>query len=241
MLTNQTNIKQIIARTQSILRGNGKKTYAIIDGDRTLIPTDSTRQFFRSLDLDFRDLKAIFKTHEYSFQDFLKAAEFYSVLERDRYEVGCIRSANAVNIYPDFLSFFDQVKHSVELLVITSGIKRSWELLLQKHSLHDVHLIAGTYLPADNYVVDKTGKGIVAQTLLLAGKEVFAFGDSLVDLDMLKWAHHPHLIVNERQNRDITPFISDIANLRQISFSDFEHSDIPTTNLTKVADKILSL
>ncbi len=129
----------------------------------------------------------------------------------------------------------------MELVVITSGIKRSWELLLQKHSLHDVHLIAGTCLELDNYVVDKAGKGIVAQTLLSAGKEVFAFGDSLVDLDMLTEAHHPHLIVNEKQNRDIIPFISNITNLQQISFSAFEHSEIPTTSLTKVADKIFSL
>lgn len=240
MLTNQTNIERITSRTQSILRDSSKKAYAIIDGDRTLIPTDSTRQFFRSLDLDFRDIKAIFETHEYSFQAFLKTAEFYSALEPDRYETGCISSANAVDIYPEFLNFFEQVKHNVELLVITTGIKRIWELLLQKHSLHDVHLIAGTYLPTDNYVVDKAGKGIVAQTLLLAGKEVFAFGDSLVDLDMLTESHHPHLIVNERQNRDIIPFASNITNLQQISFSDFEHSEIPTTSLTKVADKILS-
>lgn len=241
MLTNRKNIERIISRTQSTLRGSDKKVYVIIDGDRTLIPTDSTQQFFHALDLDFRDLKAIFKTPEYSFQEFLKAAEFYSAIEPKQYEAGCISSANAVNLYPDFLKFFDQVKHNAELIVITAGIKRVWEILLQNHSLHDVHLIAGTYLPTDNYVIDKAGKGVATQTLSLAGKEVFAFGDSLVDLDMLQCAHHPHLIVNERQNKDIIPFTSNIANLQQISFSDFEHSEIPTTNLTKVADKILSL
>ena len=70
---------------------------------------------------------------------------------------------------------------------------------------------------------------------------MFAFGDTMIDFEMLKAADNAYLVVNEKQNRDFIPFANEISHLKQVSFSDYFHSNIPATDLKKVAEQILAL
>lgn len=104
-----------------------------------------------------------------------------------------------------------------------------------------MHLIGGNYLPENNFVIDKQAKGIIATAIKNANKNVFAFGDTMIDFEMLKSADKSYLVVNENQNKDFIPFVSEIPHLKQISFSNYLHPDIPSTDLKEVAKQILTL
>ncbi len=111
---------------------------------------------------------------------------------------------------------------------------------MQNHSLDFIHLIGGNYFPDDTFIVDKNAKGIIASELITAGKTVHAFGDTMIDFEMLRNATHSFLVVNENLNDDFTENFSEIPHLKQITFSNFSHSNLPLTNLQNIAEKILS-
>lgn len=241
MLSQEENIKRVKADIDGFVASSHKPIYVIIDGDRTLIPTDSTKFFFEHLNLEYTDIKSIFKQHGYSFDAFYNVALYYSKIEAEKYNLACTESASRVNIYPEFLSFIDKIKDKVQLILITSGISKSWQNVINNHSLDFMHLIGGNYFPTDNFVIDKQAKGIIANAIKNANKKVFAFGDTMIDFEMLKAADNSYLVVNEKQNRDFMPFANEISHLKQVSFSNYFHSDIPTTNLKEIEEQILAL
>lgn len=83
MLSQEENIKRVKAGIDSFVASSHKTIYVIIDGDRTLIPTDSTKFFFEHLNLDYNDIKNIFKKHGYSFDAFYNVALYYSQIEME--------------------------------------------------------------------------------------------------------------------------------------------------------------
>jgi phosphoserine phosphatase len=241
MLTQEKNTKRIKAHIDRFVASSYKPIYVIIDGDRTLIPNDSTKFFFEFLNLDYNDIKNIFKQHGYSFDAFHNVAQNYSKIEIEKYNLACIESASRVNIYPEFLSFIEKTKDNVQFIVVTSGITRSWQNVINNHSLDFVHLIGGNYFPNDKFVIDKRAKGIVAESIKNANKKVFAFGDTMIDFEMLKAADNSYLVVNEKQNSDFIPFANEIFQLKQVSFSNYYHNNIPVTNLNEISNLILAL
>ncbi len=98
MLSQEENIKRVKAGIDSFVASSHKTIYVIIDGDRTLIPTDSTKFFFEHLNLDYNDIKNIFKKHGYSFDAFYNVALYYSQIEMEKYNLACNKSASRVNI-----------------------------------------------------------------------------------------------------------------------------------------------
>lgn len=238
MLTEKENIQKIKENTQSIIQQSSKANYVIIDGDRTLISTDSTKYFFRYLDLDFYNIKSIFKKHGYSFEGFRDVALFYSKIQMDSYHKACDYSAKSVIPYPEFISFIKESRQYAEVILITSGLARIWKNFLENQNLDSIHLLGGNFFPEDEYVVDKNAKGIAIDELRKYGKNSFAFGDSLVDFEMLKKADHPFLVVNEKLNRDILPLRDEIPLLQQISFNGYEHNGIPVANLKSISELI---
>ncbi len=241
MLSQEENIERVKIAIDSILASNQKHFYVVIDGDRTLIPNDSTKYFFEYLNLNYNDIKNIFKEYGYSFNAFYNVASYYSKIERNKYNLACQENSSRVNIYPEFLSFIDTIKDKAQIVLITSGIARSWQNVINNHSLGFIQLIGGNYLPDDNFVIDKQAKGIVINAIKNANKNVFAFGDTMIDFEMLKESDNSYLVVNEKLNQDFLPFANEIPHLKQVSFSNYYHSNIPTSNLKEIAKQILSL
>ena len=218
---------------------SGNSAYVLLDGDRTLIPHDSTRVFLQSLNLDYADIKNIFMRQGYSFDAFYSAANYYSKIETEQYNRACAESAKHADIYPEFLSFIDAIKRHAVIIIVTSGISQIWRNVIKKHSLDFVHLIGGNRLSVDEFVVDKYAKGVVASAIKKGNGKIFAFGDSTVDFDMLQAADNAYLLVNEKQNKDFIPVANQIPHLEQISFSGYFHPGIPATNLGKITEAIL--
>lgn len=239
MINQEENIKRVKNHIEQFIATSSKSAFVIIDGDRTLIPADSTKYFFTHLNLNYADIKSIFKKHGYCFTAFNEVARYYSKIELGKYDVACEASAKLVNIYPEFLSFIKSVQEQAELILITSGIKQSWQNVINNHSIEFMHLIGGNYFPSDNFIVDKEAKGIIARSIKEANKKVYAFGDTMIDFEMLREAHNPFLVVNEKLNTDFIPNANQIPHLKQISFSEYYHPNIPKANLDLIKKQIL--
>jgi hypothetical protein len=240
MLNETRNIANISCVIEQIIAQSKSSVYLIIDGDRTLIPSDSTKFFFEYLNLDFIDLKNIFQMSGYTFEAFYKAALFYSNIEKEKYDAACVFASKSVEIYSDFLSFIHSLKDIAEVILITAGIKQIWQNIIHSNEIDFIHIIGGNYFPEDLYVVDKNAKGIIAKALTESGKTVFAFGDTLVDYDMLRYANHSYLVVNEKMNKDIAPFANEIPHLKQISFSGELHANLDQAELSEIYKLIKS-
>lgn len=238
MLSEKENIHRVKKVINDLMATSEKSIYVIIDGDRTIIPTDSTKFFFEYLNLDFNHIKSIFKQHGYSYAAFYNVAKYYSKIEKKKYKLACAESAKYVEIYPEFLSFMDAVKSEAQLILVTSGIAENWKNIIHRYSLDYMHIIGGSYFPEDNFIVDMNAKGIITKALRNANKNIFAFGDSMIDYEMLNHANFSYLVVNERQNKDLIPLARKIAHLQQISFSSYLHPDIPVSYLKKVQKQI---
>lgn len=238
MLTEEENIRMVKAKILHIVSESNKDRFVIIDGDRTIIPIDSTKHFFEYLHRNYTDLKSIFQKYGYSFEGFYHAANYYTQIHHELYLEACDISAKSVEIYPEFIAFIEDIKHSSEILLVTSGIYQNWVNIINNHSLDYMHVIGGSYLSHDQFIIDKNAKGIIARTLKEVQKLVFAFGDTLIDFDMLKESNYSYLVVNEKMNKDIIPFTNEIPHLSQVAFGDFFHPNLALTNLTDIAATI---
>lgn len=240
MLTEKENIIRVKARINKLITESNKLIFILIDGDKTLTPTDSTKYFFEYLGRNFKDLEQIFHKSGYCFESFHNVALYYSDIPSEVYFDACTACSESVSIYPEFISFINSIAHKAEIIVVTSGIAKNWENILKNHSLDFVHLIGGNFFPNDNCIIDKTAKGLIVEELKCWNKTVYAFGDTMIDFEMLKKANHSYLVVNENKNDDFTEFFSDIPYLSQISFSSFSHSSLPLTTLVEIAKNILT-
>lgn len=91
MLSKEENIKRIKTEIEWLITQSHKSIYVIIDGDRTLIPTDSTKFFFKYLQLEYTDIKDIFQQQGYSFEAFYNVALYYSNIEEKNTTVPALK------------------------------------------------------------------------------------------------------------------------------------------------------
>ncbi len=240
-MTPQQNEKQILKVLQRILEKSPHQTVLLVDGDRTLSANDTGRIFFETNQLDFQAIKTVFQKEGYGFSAFYNVAKEYSRIPKKQYLQFCSRAVQSVQIYSEWISFINTVQAHVCIIVVTSGIRQVWRYLLDKFCLQELPLIGGNYFPTDQYVVDQVVKGRLVHLAKKMGKTVYAFGDSLIDLEMLKQADHAIMVVNERQNWDLIDEIGDIKNFRQITFMFDSHREMKLTDFVELKSEILNL
>ena len=163
--------------------------------------------------INYDMLVSIFKRCQpYSFKSFLQAS-LYSKISDPYYEMNAQLAGEAVKIYPKWVSFLQSLPVTTHAVVVTSGISEVWRTALNKNNLlvkDDgtplVSLIAGNRFPHhDNYLVDPAAKGMIVQQLRESRNG--AFGDSVVDVEMLATADRSYIVIDSKLNRSLKPFI----------------------------------
>ena len=188
------------------------KTLLVLDADRTLTAEDTGSLFWKrhrdpglSLDEPCR-LRALFGSAlGYSYVAFRQAALLYEGIEN--YEALCQDVASTVAIHPEFISLLQLVagQDHIRTVVISCGIRRIWELVLQRAGLSgSVKVLAGNRI-SDGYVVTSAVKAaLVARSRNVHKLSVWAFGDSVLDLGMLKNANRAIVVVGDQRTRSKT-------------------------------------
>lgn len=193
------------------------KTMLVFDADKTLAAEDAGEIIWK---LAFESGKAAFEGNPlsmlfksplmYSYAAFRQAMLLYEETfgdDDDGFGGYCRKVADKITLYPEVKSMLQQVKEErhVGAVVITGGLRRVWDMVLEKEDLSDTVKVIGGGRVADEIVVNDEVKGaLVTRLQEKHGMYVWAFGDSPLDLLMLQKADLAFVVVGEEQARSKT-------------------------------------
>ena len=216
-LTERSNLYEIERRLDdAVVANQGQlETMLVMDADRTLAAEDTGALFWKKVS-DLRPLRgeastlsALFSSPlGYSFAAFRQAVLLYEETVNDEeYDALCEDVASAVAMHPEFVSLLQLVaeqKH-VGAVVVTCGLRRVWEKVLEREGLSKKVKVIGGGRIADGVVITAAIKGALAARLREVHHLcVWAFGDSPLDLGMLRKADRAIVVVGEEQTRSKT-------------------------------------
>ncbi len=210
----QNNLSSALKLLDLAVRGPDLrlKTVLVLDADKTLAVEDTGSLFWeevsnirQSEDKDY-PLETVFKSQlNYSHNAFRQAALLYEeVANKQDFDAICQAVASKISIHVDFLSLLRMVADvdHVGAVVVTCGLGRIWEKVLEKEGLSKKISVIGGGRIADGLVVTAAVKAsLVVHLKDTLGMYVCAFGDSPLDLDMLGEADQAIVVVGEEQTR----------------------------------------
>ncbi|MCJ1437912.1 hypothetical protein MMC27_007299 [Xylographa pallens] len=206
----ERRLDDIVGASQSQL-----KTMLVLDADKTLAAADTGALFWQRVSnlhpskYELSTLKALFGSPlGYSYTAFRQAVLLYEESASDQeFDAICQDVASTVSMYPEFVSLLQMVaeqKH-VGAVVVTCGLRRVWDKVLEREGLSKNVKVVGGGRIADGFVISGSVKGALVDRLHdVHDMYVWAFGDSRLDLDMLLKADQPIIVVGEEQTRSKT-------------------------------------
>lgn len=201
------NLSQAEGRLdQAIMNSEDKwKTVLVFDADRTLAAEDTGNMFWE-MKREKSRLKDLFSSNlKYSYTAFRQVALLYEDSGNDRdFDADCEMVASAVTMYPQVVSILEQAinKPHIGTVVVTCGLRRVWEKILEKKGLAKTVTVIGGGRIADGYVVTAAVKGaLVTRLREVHDLYVCTFGDGPLDLDMFSKANEAIVVVGDEQTR----------------------------------------
>ena len=191
------------------------ETVLFVDADRTLAAEDTGALFWkrvsdlRSLEYEASTLNTLFSGPlGHSYTAFRQAVLLYEETANDQeFDALCQDVVLGVTMHPEFVSLLRLVaeqKH-VGAVVATCGLRRVWDKVLEREGLSEKVKVIGGGRIADGFVVSAAVKGALVSRLRETHHiYVWAFGDSPLDLDMLRMADQAIIVVGEEQTRSKT-------------------------------------
>jgi uracil phosphoribosyltransferase/phosphoserine phosphatase/adenylate kinase len=199
-----------------LINGNDSiESMLVLDADRTLTDEDTGKLFWekgdpsaQALTLDGSALTNIFKSSmQHSYLAFRQMTLLYEESSNDVFNLRCRDVASKTKLYPEFISLLRVVKeqHHVGAVILTCGLRRIWEEILEREGLSEHVKVIGGGRISDGFVVTPTVKGELVARLQERHKiYVSAFGDSPLDLPMLKKANQAIVVVGNESKRSKT-------------------------------------
>ncbi|KFY67435.1 hypothetical protein V496_01626 [Pseudogymnoascus sp. VKM F-4515 (FW-2607)] len=209
------NLSEAERRLDEILAASQGQpgTVLVMDADRTLAAEDTGALFWKRASQSVGDencpLKTLFSSPlGHSHTAFRQATLLYEERADDEEFDGlCGQVASDVAMHPEFLYLLREVaKHDhVIAVVITCGLSRVWDKVLEREGLSQRVKVIGGGRIADSFVVtDAVKAALVARLRHEHQLYVWAFGDSPLDLGMLSKADQAIVVVGEEHRRSKT-------------------------------------
>ena len=206
----KSRLKDFIAAGQGQLR-----TVLVMDADKTLAPEDTGVLFWEKVSnltpsrYDASTLQILFSGPlKYTYTAFRQAVLLYEeAVDGQKFDALCQEVASAVTMHPEFVSLLQLVaeEEHVGAVVVTSGLRRVWLKVLEREGLSEKVEIIGGGRIEDRFVVSAAVKeDLVAYLQESHNIHVWAFGDSPLDLDMLRKANQAVIVVGEKRTRSAT-------------------------------------
>jgi uracil phosphoribosyltransferase len=165
--------------------------------------------------------------------------------------------ASATAIHPEFLSLLQLVSEMprVGIILVSCGLRRVWEIVLERAKLHKlVAIIAGGRISDELVVTADIKASVVSRLQTHHQKQVWAFGDSPLDLKMLKLADQAFVVVTDEHTRSnsmeaaLTSAVNEGLQAQQIILPNnalprLDVARLPIIDITKInfVNKLLSL
>ncbi|KAJ7265019.1 uracil phosphoribosyltransferase-domain-containing protein [Mycena rebaudengoi] len=203
----QNRLDEVVSgfRADKMKRG----TMLVFDGDKTLIAEDTGQLFWEIALADTMltgedPLKMLFSSpFGYSYKAFLQAAFIYEAVDEGKFDNYCEQAASAVTIHPEILSLLKEAtERRVGAVIITCGVRLIWEKILHVAGLSQtVKVIGGGRIQDQLVITGRMKRELVARLKSVHQVCVCAFGDSSLDLPMLKEAEKAIVVVGEEHTR----------------------------------------
>ncbi|QKX58198.1 uncharacterized protein TRUGW13939_05319 [Talaromyces rugulosus] len=187
------------------------ETILVLDADRTLSAKDTAALFWdkalssQSIAMDENPLKKLFDALRYSYTAFRQATLLYEeAVNEETFHALCQDVASETSIYAEFAALLRLVaqQNRVGAIVITSGLRSIWEKVIEKVGLPEQVKVIGGGRVKDGYVVTPAVKhDLVTRLQDKHGLCVWAFGDSPIDLPMLRKADRAIVVVGYKHER----------------------------------------
>ncbi|RSL79300.1 hypothetical protein CEP52_017539 [Fusarium oligoseptatum] len=214
-ITAESNLARVRAKLDGILAlpdRDNLETVLVMDGDKTLAAEDTGALFWETIAQTRPGLVTKSPLQElfgsplgYSDTAFHQATLLYEeATDNEQFETTCDTVASSVVMHPDIIPLLQLVAEHrhVSALVVTCGLGRVWEKVLQRHGLSKTVGVIGGGRISDGFVVTAAVKAaIVSQLRNDARLYVWAFGDSPLDLPMLKEADQAIVVVGDKRTR----------------------------------------
>jgi phosphoserine phosphatase len=198
------------------------KTALVLDADKTLSEADGGALAREMMGIGHKSsLQQVLGSYGYNFGAFVTMAMLYGQKTPFDFETGCIQAARKVKLYGPIEALLRQVNResTLQIIVITCGLKKVWERVLQHHGFHNIPGGRGfTSIPVHGFgsipvigngqldlpVVTPQTKGLLVRQLQERGIYVTALGDSPLDLSMLSAADNAVVVVGPESTRSKT-------------------------------------
>ncbi|KAK2850647.1 hypothetical protein FQN49_005459 [Arthroderma sp. PD_2] len=210
--TEKSNLECAKAKLDAAIDNRPPLMMLVLDADKTLSAEDTGALFWErghssiSLGLNESPLKGLFSSRlGYSYTAFRQATLLYEEAADDQeFDRICDEVASKVSMYPEFVCLLHRVAEQTHIgaVVVTCGIRRVWEKVLEREGLAKAVKVIGGGRIADGLVITPLVKGALVSRLQdKHDVNVWAFGDSPLDLDMLKKADKGIVVVGEEKTR----------------------------------------
>lgn len=189
------------------------KTVLAMDADRTLTAQDTGTLMWNSIRSQGRlprlvptMINQVFSSPlGYSYKAFRQAALICAeAFEEKEFDAKCKQAAMAVDLYPEFLSLIRFINHNPDVggVIITCGQEQLWKRVLESQALTERVSVIGSGRGSGALVITPEVKAaLVAHLQDSHGMDVVAFGDSPLDLPMLKEASEAIVVVGDDKTR----------------------------------------
>ncbi|KAK7051776.1 uracil phosphoribosyltransferase [Favolaschia claudopus] len=200
----QTRLDEVVAEFAGA--GMRRDAMLVFDGDKTLIAEDTGKLFWELATSPGSDdpLTEVFSSPlGYTYTAFLQAAFLYSALDPAKFDQHCEEVVSRLSLRPEMLQLLrEAAERRVPTLVVTCGVCVIWEKILLKAGLAGtVKVIAGGRAQDELVVTPQAKRQLVARLQTTHRCYVVAFGDSTLDLPMLKAAGRAVVVVGEETTR----------------------------------------
>ncbi|KAM3512259.1 hypothetical protein MY11210_004106 [Beauveria gryllotalpidicola] len=207
------NLALVMNKVEAALVGEERaETVLVVDADKTLASEDAGSMFWQVANgsgpeiLEMCPLKSVFGSLlGYSEAAFRQATLLYEEAANEvDFEALCEKIASAVTVHPEFITLFRLVcsRGHVRVIVLTCGIRRVWQMVLDKAGLgHSIKVIGGGRIVDEIVVTPETKAQVVSSLRKQSGLYVWAFGDSPLDLPMLEAANKSVVVSGDPRTR----------------------------------------
>ncbi|PQE33783.1 uracil phosphoribosyltransferase protein [Rutstroemia sp. NJR-2017a WRK4] len=232
--TEESNLSLAESILDEVFAGQSQlETVLVLDADRTLTAADTGRLFWervfcsRQVEEDC-PLKTLFSSPlGYSYTAFRQATAVASV----------------VTMYPEFVSLLRSVaeKNHIGAVIVSCGLRLVWEKVLEREGLSKTVKVIGGGRISDRFVVTAAVKAaLVARLQDVYRMYVWAFGDSPLDLEMLRKADQAIVVVGDEKTRSGTMEL-DLFNVIRDGGLRARQVVLPSDSLPRLDTKMLPL
>jgi phosphoserine phosphatase/uracil phosphoribosyltransferase len=195
------NHAQILAEVDKALKYD-TKALLVLDADKTLSEADSGKLYCQTAyGDDFDAFKAIFDRYGYVHDAFRQVALLYNEKGSTRFKEICSNIAKDIGLYRKIEGYLKgaRCEKDVIAIIVSCGPRHVWQEVLRREGFSKFTVIG--LGQADDTVVDPDIKKAIVKHAQKRGIHVTAFGDSPMDIPMLRAANKSVVVVGPETTR----------------------------------------